>query len=100
MASHATAVKVQQLPVPKIVVFGLDDDSRPHAAWFGKPKAEAAKAAARQLGFNVAEATNGLAAVGTSICGRSVLGKSNRATSFSSLSNRNSSARPFVVECL
>jgi len=62
MASHATAVKVQQLPMPKIVVFGVDDDSRPHAAWFGKPKAEAAKAAARQLGFNVAEATNGLAA--------------------------------------
>jgi len=57
----ANTAKVQQLPVTKLVVFGVDDECRPHAAWFPKTKAEPARAAAKQLGFNVSEVSNGVA---------------------------------------
>jgi hypothetical protein len=43
----------------KMVVFGVDDNYRPHGAWFPKAKAEAAQAAARQLRLNIAEVAAG-----------------------------------------
>ena len=46
----------------KIVVFGLDSNWRPHAAWFPHTQAEPARAAAKQLRLNVIEVTNGTAA--------------------------------------
>lgn len=61
MANTATA-KVQQLPTVKTVVFGVDENCEPHAAWFPKAKAEIARAAAKQLGFNICEVSNGVAA--------------------------------------
>src|ERR1700694_1707241 len=49
-------------PSAKVVVFGLDSNWRPHAAWFPKAQAEPARAAAKQLRLNVIEVTNGTAA--------------------------------------
>ena len=46
----------------KVVVFGLDSNWRPHAAWFPPTQAEPARAAAKQLRLNVIEVTNGTAA--------------------------------------
>ena len=46
----------------KVVVFGVDGDCKPHAAWFPKDQADTARAAAKQLRFNVIEVTNGIAA--------------------------------------
>jgi len=46
----------------KVVVFGLDSNWRPHAAWFPDTQAEPARAAAKQLRLNVIEVTNGTAA--------------------------------------
>ena len=46
----------------KVVVFGLDSNWRPHAAWFPPTQAEPARAAAKQLRLNVIEVTNGSAA--------------------------------------
>ena len=46
----------------KVFVFGVDDDSRPHAAWFPKAQGEAARAAAKQLRLNAVEVENGIAA--------------------------------------
>lgn len=44
----------------KIVVFGVDDNCRPHAAWFPKAKIEAARTAAKQLRFNIVEVVSGV----------------------------------------
>ncbi len=41
----------------KIVVFGVDDDCKPHAGWFPKPDADRARLAAKQLRLNVVEVT-------------------------------------------
>jgi len=46
----------------KVVVFGLDSNWRPHAAWFPHTQTEPARAAAKQLRLNVIEVTNGTAA--------------------------------------
>jgi hypothetical protein len=46
----------------KVIVFGVDDDCKPHGAWFAKDQAATARAAAKQLRFNVIEVTNGAAA--------------------------------------
>ena len=46
----------------KVIVFGVDGDCKPHAAWFPKDQAATARAAAKQLRFNVIEVTNGIAA--------------------------------------
>ena len=46
----------------KVVVFGLDSNWRPHAAWFPHTQAEPARAAAKQLRLNVIEVPNGTAA--------------------------------------
>ena len=46
----------------KVVVFGLDSNWRPHAAWFPPAQTDPARAAAKQLRLNVIEVTNGTAA--------------------------------------
>ena len=46
----------------KVVVFGLDSNWRPHAAWFPHSQTEPARAAAKQLRLNVIEVPNGTAA--------------------------------------
>ena len=43
----------------KVVVFGLDSNWRPHAAWFPHTQADQARAAAKQLRLNVIEVANG-----------------------------------------
>jgi hypothetical protein len=45
----------------KIIVFGVDGECKPHAAWFSKDDAATARAAAKQLRFNVIEIKNGTA---------------------------------------
>ena len=49
-------------PAGKVVVFGLDSNWRPHAAWFPQDKADQARTAAKQLRLNVVEVPNGSAA--------------------------------------
>ncbi len=39
----------------KVIVFGVDDDCKPHAAWFPKAEADRARAAAKQLRLNVTQ---------------------------------------------
>jgi len=46
----------------KVVVFGLDSNWRPDAAWFPPTQAEPARTAAKQLRLNVIEIPNGTAA--------------------------------------
>ena len=46
----------------KLIVFGVDGECKPHAAWFSKDHADTARTAAKQLRFNVVEVTNGTAA--------------------------------------
>jgi hypothetical protein len=46
----------------KVVVFGLDSNWRPHAAWFSQTQADQARTAAKQLRLNVIEVANGTAA--------------------------------------
>ena len=46
----------------KVVVFGLDSNWRPHAAWFSQTQADQARAAANQLRLNVIVVANGTAA--------------------------------------
>ena len=46
----------------KVVVFGLDSNWRPHAAWFPPTQTDPARAAAKQLRLNMIEVTNGTAA--------------------------------------
>ena len=46
----------------KVVVFGLDSNWRPHAAWFPHTQADQARAAAKQLRLNVIDVPNGRAA--------------------------------------
>jgi hypothetical protein len=43
----------------KVVVFGLDSNWRPRAAWFPHTQTDQARAAANQLRLNVIEVTNG-----------------------------------------
>lgn len=46
----------------KVVVFGYGTDDKPRAAWFSHDQADAARAAAKQLRFNVIDVPNGRAA--------------------------------------
>ena len=46
----------------KIIVFGLDSNWRPHAAWFPHNQGDQARTAAKQLRLNAIEVTNGIAA--------------------------------------
>jgi hypothetical protein len=46
----------------KVIVFGVDGECKPHAAWFPKEHADTARTAGKQLRFNVIEVTNGIAA--------------------------------------
>ena len=46
----------------KVVLFGLDSNWRPHAAWFSHTQADQARAAAKQLRLNVIVVANGTAA--------------------------------------
>src|SRR5450755_5124444 len=49
-------------PAGKVVVFGLDSNWRPHAAWFPHTLADQARTAAKQLRLNVIVVANGTAA--------------------------------------
>jgi len=44
--SEPNAEKVDVVPDPKVIVFGLDDSKKPHAAWFSEADAELAERAA------------------------------------------------------
>src|SRR5450759_3884233 len=46
----------------KVVVFGLDSNWRPRAAWFPQTQTDQARAAANQLHLNVIEVPNGFGA--------------------------------------
>ena len=62
MTQKSDAEKQSSDPSAKVVVFGLDSNWRPHAAWFPKAKVDPARAAAKQLRLNMIEVTNGTAA--------------------------------------
>jgi hypothetical protein len=55
-------VRPSSPPAAKVVVFGVDDDCKPHAAWFPKAEADRARSIAKQLRLNVIEVINGTAA--------------------------------------
>ena len=57
--NQKAAVKPKADVSTKIVVFGVDDNFKPHAAWFPAAKVEAAKTAAKQLRLNIAEVATG-----------------------------------------
>jgi len=54
------ATKPSSDPSAKVVVFGVDNECRPHAAWFPKAEADRARTAAKQLRLNVIQ-VNGAA---------------------------------------
>ena len=54
--------KPNVVPLGKVVVFGLDSNWRPRAAWFSPTQADSARAAAKQLRLNAIEVANGTAA--------------------------------------
>jgi hypothetical protein len=60
--TQKSGTKASSEPSGKVVVFGLDSNWRPHAAWFPKAKADPARTAAKQLRLNVVEVSNGTAA--------------------------------------
>jgi hypothetical protein len=60
--AQKSGTKPNSAAAGKVVVFGLDSNWRPHAAWFPKAQAEPARAAANQLRLNVIEVANGTAA--------------------------------------
>ena len=60
--TQKSAAKPHSDASAKVVVFGVDDDFKPHAAWFPKSQVEPARAAAKQLHLNLIEVTNGTAA--------------------------------------
>ena len=60
--TQKTVAKPSADPSGKVVVFGLDSNWRPHAAWFPHTQADQARAAASQLRLNVIEVANGTAA--------------------------------------
>ena len=57
-----SVAKPNASPSAKVVVFGLDSNWRPRAAWFPHDKADQARTAANQLRLNVIEVANGSAA--------------------------------------
>ena len=60
--TQKSAPKLAAQSSAKIIVFGVDDDGKPHAAWFAKTQAEAARTLAKQLRLNLIEVANGTAA--------------------------------------
>jgi hypothetical protein len=60
--TQKSGTKPNSAAVGKVVVFGLDSNWRPHAAWFPHTQADQARAAAKQLRLNVIEIANGTAA--------------------------------------
>ena len=60
--TQKSGTKPNSAAAGKVVVFGLDSNWRPHAAWFPHTQADQARAAAKQLRLNVNEIANGTAA--------------------------------------
>jgi hypothetical protein len=60
--SQKSAAKRNPEPSAKVVVFGLDSNWRPRAAWFPHTQADQARAAAKQLRLNVIDVANGTGA--------------------------------------
>src|SRR5664279_4855643 len=60
--TQKSGTKPNSVAAGKVVVFGLDSNWRPHAAWFPPTQADQARAAAKQLRLNVIEVANGTAA--------------------------------------
>src|ERR1700686_5500138 len=60
--TQKSGTKPNSAAAGKVVVFGLDSNWRPHAAWFPHTLADQARAAAPQLRLNVIEIANGRAA--------------------------------------
>ena len=60
--TQKSGTKPNSAAAGKVVVFGLDSNWRPHAAWFPHTQADQARAAAKQLRLNVIEIANGTAA--------------------------------------
>ena len=60
--TQKSGTKPNSAAAGKVVVFGLDSNWRPHAAWFPHTQADQARAAAKQLRLNVIEVANGTAA--------------------------------------
>ena len=60
--TQKSGTKPNSAAAGKVVVFGLDSNWRPHAAWFPHTQADQARAAAKQLRLNVIVVANGIAA--------------------------------------
>ena len=60
--TQKSGTKPNSAAAGKVVVFGLDSNWRPHAAWFSHTQADQARAAAKQLRLNVIVVANGTAA--------------------------------------
>ncbi len=60
--TQKSGTKPNSAAAGKVVVFGLDSNWRPHAAWFPHTQADQARTAANQLRLNVIEVANGKAA--------------------------------------
>ena len=60
--TQKSVAKPNSAAAVKVVVFGLDSNWRPHAAWFPQAQADQARTAANQLRLNVVEVANGTAA--------------------------------------
>jgi hypothetical protein len=60
--TQKSGTKPNSAAAGKVVVFGLDSNWRPHAAWFPQTLADQARTAANQLRLNVIEVANGTAA--------------------------------------
>lgn len=60
--TQKSGTKPNSAAAGKVVVFGLDSNWRPHAAWFPHTQADQARTAAKQLRLNVIEVSNGIAA--------------------------------------
>ena len=60
--TQKSGIKPNSAAAGKVVVFGLDSNWRPHAAWFPHTQADQARAAAKQLRLNVIDVPNGRAA--------------------------------------
>ena len=60
--TQKSGIKPNSAAAGKVVVFGLDSNWRPHAAWFPHTQADQARVAAKQLRLNVIDVPNGRAA--------------------------------------
>ena len=60
--TQKSGTKPNSAAAGKVIVFGLDSNWRPHAAWFSHTQADQARAAAKQLRLNMIVVANGTAA--------------------------------------